>query len=286
MEIVIDQPCFSTLHALVDTGAQGNAIISSRFIKKHNIKTQICSRVDLKAFDGSTLDTINRTTLPLQCCINGNFYNISFLVANHLKEDAILGLDWLKRNSIVIDCVDGTLHRREKVFKIRAMPASQIPPYLTEFQDVFDLGKANQLPPYNLNTAISINLVPEATIPQSFPYKLSKQEEIALKQEIDQGLASGKIVCSDAFGSSPVLFVKKDSGKLRMCVDYRKVNDLTVSEQAILPDIQEVLASLGDQSDKKPLYSKLDLKGAFNLLRLTKGSEELSTFITKFGKYK
>ena len=61
------------------------------------------------------------------------------------------------------------------------------------------------------------------------------------------------------------MFVKKDGDKLRMCIDYRKLNAVTQAVQAILPAIDDILASL---PPKLEILSKIDLKGAFNQLRL------------------
>jgi hypothetical protein len=75
--------------------------------------------------------------------------------------------------------------------------------------------------------------------------------------------------------------VRKPDGSLRLCINYRKLNAVTASYPAVLPLIDEVL----DAATGSKRYTKIDLKGAFNLLRMKKGSEWLTTFLTKFGAY-
>jgi transposase InsO family protein len=115
------------------------------------------------------------------------------------------------------------------------------------------------------------------------PYKLSLKEEAACRKEVEEGLKSGKIVPSTAPNGCPVMFADKADGSLRMCVNYKKVNAVTIARQAILPNIDDVLASLPPNGS---LFTKIDLKGAYHLLRMDPESEDLTTFVTKFGKFK
>ena len=163
-----------------------------------------------------------------------------------------------------------------------------LPEYLSEFKSVFDESKLANLPAYNEKFAMPIDFVEEnSELPRAYPYKLSLKEEQALKEEIEKGLLSGQLTFSQAAGGCPVLFVRKPDGSLRMCVDYRKINELTKPIQAILPNIEDIIASLPrSRRGRRGRYSKVDLKGAFNQLRVRIGDEDKTTFITKFGKYK
>ena len=66
-----------------------------------------------------------------------------------------------------------------------------------------------------------------------------------------------------------------------MCIDYRDLNSSTESTVRILPNIETILESAAGHS----LYTKIDLKGAFNLLRIKEGDEWLTTFVSKFGAF-
>ena len=148
----------------------------------------------------------------------------------------------------------------------------KLPSHLEPYADVFDEHRCQKLPVLNPETAMAIELHPDALpVLPSFPYKLSLKEEEALKAEL-----------STAAGGCPVMFVRKGESGLRMCIDYRKLNTVTKAAQALLPSIEDILGSL---PPKLALLTNIDLRGAFNQLRLTPDSEALSAFVTKFGKF-
>ena len=72
------------------------------------------------------------------------------------------------------------------------------------------------------------------------------------------------------------MLVDKADGSLRMCVNYKKVNAVIVAGQTILPNIEDVLAYLPPNGS---LFTKIDLKGAYNLFRMDPKSEDLTTFV-------
>jgi len=75
--------------------------------------------------------------------------------------------------------------------------------------------------------------------------------------------------------------VKKKDGSLRLCVDYRGLNHTTVNNRYPLPLIQETLDRVG----KAKIYTKLDLRGAYNLLRIKSGEEWKTAFGTRYGYF-
>ncbi|KAJ1595472.1 hypothetical protein NDA14_006571 [Ustilago hordei] len=78
-----------------------------------------------------------------------------------------------------------------------------------------------------------------------------------------------------------VLFIPKKDGGLRLCVDYRGLNEITVKNRAPLPLIEEQLFLLR----KARIYTKLDLRAAYNLIRIAKGDEWKTAFGTQLGLY-
>ncbi|KAJ1037331.1 hypothetical protein NDA10_007371 [Ustilago hordei] len=78
-----------------------------------------------------------------------------------------------------------------------------------------------------------------------------------------------------------VLFVPKKDGGLRLCVDYRGLNEITVKNRAPLPLIEEQLFLLR----KARIYTKLDLRAAYNLIWIAKGDEWKTAFGTQLGLY-
>ena len=173
----------------------------------------------------------------------------------------------------------------KNVSSVHATPGkiNSLPLFLKSYADVFNLEKLKVLPTYNDAHAMPIELIPGSVTPTSAPYKISDKEETALRTALQEGLKSGIISISQAPGGCPILFVKKPDGTLRLCVDYRSLNKLTRDTQAILPNIEDILSNLSPSKD--PIYSKIDLKGAFHQLRIKIGDEEKTTFVTKFGSF-
>ena len=113
-------------------------------------------------------------------------------------------------------------------------------------------------------------------------YKMSLQELDAVKRYLDSHLAKGFIQASSAPYSSPVLFVKKPSGGIRFCVDYRRLNAITKKDQYPIPLIEETLAQL----EGAKYFTKIDIRQAFYRIKMLEDSEELTIFFTRFGAFK
>ncbi|KAH0604594.1 uncharacterized protein H6S33_006262 [Morchella sextelata] len=81
---------------------------------------------------------------------------------------------------------------------------------------------------------------------------------------------------------APVLFVKKADGTLRLCVDYRGLNELIVKNRYPLPLIRETL----DRLSKAKWYTKLDLHQGYNQIRMAEDEEWKTAFCTRYGHFK
>jgi len=77
------------------------------------------------------------------------------------------------------------------------------------------------------------------------------------------------------------MFVKKKCGKLRLCADYRALNEVTKKDRHPLPLISEALDRLGGAK----YFTKLDIKDAYHKIRIREGEEWKTTFSTKLGIY-
>ncbi|KAJ1041039.1 hypothetical protein NDA10_003767 [Ustilago hordei] len=117
--------------------------------------------------------------------------------------------------------------------------------------------------------------------PQGPLYLKGPKEMSELRRYLDENLEKGFIRPSKSPARSPVLFVPKKDGGLRLCVDYRGLNEITVKNRAPLPLIEEQLFLLR----KARIYTKLDLRAAYNLIRIAKGDEWKTAFGTQLGLY-
>ena len=100
----------------------------------------------------------------------------------------------------------------------------------------------------------SIDLVLGATLASKAPYKMSTLELVKLKLKLKEMLDKGYISVSP--WGAPVLFVKKKDGSLRLCIDYRELNKVTVKNKYPFPRIDDLL----DQLQGAAVFSKIDLR--------------------------
>ena len=122
-----------------------------------------------------------------------------------------------------------------------------------------------------------IDLFPgEAPISKT-PYRMAPAELKELKEQLQELLDQGFIQPSVSPWGAPVLFVKKKDGTLRLCIDYRGLNQITVKNKYPLPLIKELFEQLQGAS----FFSKLDLRQGYYQLKVKKEDIPKTTFNTR-----
>ena len=176
--------------------------------------------------------------------------------------------------------------KRAKIIYINTLSTTEVDPRLTvpreyhDYLDVFSKAKADELPPHRTFDH-RIPLLENATPPFGPIYSLSTVEQEALRTYLEENLEKGFIRASESPAASPILFVKKSDGSLRLCVDYRGLNRLTIKNRYPLPLIGDMI----DKLRSAKYYTKLDLRGAYNLLRIADGEEWKTAFRTRYGLF-
>ncbi|MBW0583711.1 hypothetical protein O181_123426 [Austropuccinia psidii MF-1] len=154
-----------------------------------------------------------------------------------------------------------------------------VPSVYHQYLDVFSKVKAEKLPPH---CACDHHINLEGSLPPvGVIYPLSNQESDTLRAYISENVEKGFIWPSSSSTGAPVLFVKKKDGGLCLCVDYRKLNAVTRKNKYPVPPMNQLLTVFNGSS----IFSKIDLCGAYNLLRIKEGDEHLTCFRTKYGSY-
>ena len=105
-------------------------------------------------------------------------------------------------------------------------------------------------------------------------YTFWEQELKALKIWLDKKVEEGKIVKSKSLAGAPILLVRKSDGNYRLCVDYRAHNKITIKNQYPLP----LITKLQQRLNKAKIFTKLDLKNGYHLLRMAERDEEKTAF--------
>jgi hypothetical protein len=145
--------------------------------------------------------------------------------------DVILGMDWLTKHKGIISCADKTvllIDHQGKSVSCQAQPPANDPMMFSlatgsvsvveEFMDVFP----EELPgmPLEREVEFYIDLIPRTEPIAKRPYRMAPTELAELKLQIADLQQKGYIRPSSSPWGSPVLFVSKKDGSMRMCIDY------------------------------------------------------------------
>ena len=157
---------------------------------------------------------------------------------------------------------------------------SSVPKAYHDFADIFSKAKASVLtPPQEYN--LKIELEEGVPLPPGRLYSLSHVELKTLRGFIDENLHFGFIHPTSSFHAAPVLFIKKKDGSLQLCIDYRGLNKISKKDRYPLPLISDLL----DSPSQAKVYTKIDLRHAYHLVRIAEGDEWKTAFRTRYGSY-
>ncbi|KAK1649153.1 hypothetical protein QYE76_066958 [Lolium multiflorum] len=126
-----------------------------------------------------------------------------------------------------------------------------------------------------------IELIPGTSPIAQRPYRMNPQELIELKKQLDDMLSKGLIRPSASPWGSPVIFVDKRDGTIRLCVDYRRLNDVTIKNKYPLPKIDDLF----DQMNGAKVFSKIDLRTGYHQLKVRESDIPKTAFTTRYGLY-
>ena len=147
---------------------------------------------------------------------------------------------------------------------------------LSEFADIFQdtPGKTNLCTHH-------ITLVPGSKPITSTPYRLHPEKAKLVEQEIDEMLKMGIITRSDSPWASPIVVVPKTDGSIRLCVDYRKVNSVSVPDPFPLPRVEDLVDKVG----RAKYLTKIDMTRGYWQVPLEEDSIPVSAFVTPSGHF-
>ena len=149
---------------------------------------------------------------------------------------------------------------------------------LIEYQDIFskndtDLGTFTETK-HRINTE---NAKPIRQKMRRTPLNFEAEE----KDHLNSLLQAGVIEPSSSEWASPPVLVRKKDGKVRYCIDYRAMNNLTVKDAYPLPNIEECIDVVGDTS----FLSTLDMSSGYYQIEIAEEDKDKTAFITRYGLY-
>jgi reverse transcriptase-like protein len=156
----------------------------------------------------------------------------------------------------------------------------ELPPEIMHRAAVFSEEAARELPVLE-GAEHRIDLAEGAEPPQGPIYPLSQSQLEELATYIRENLANGRIVESSSPAGAPILFVPKKDGTLRLCVDYRGLNKVTIKNRYPLPLVSDLM----DRLLGARWFTKLDLRDAYHRIRIRKSDQWKTAFKTRYGQF-
>ena len=257
---------------------------------------------------------IDRICRGCELEISGILLTVDLRVMDMFEFKVILGMDWLMAHRVVIDCdrmrvtaytSDGTCvvfqGNRHDVSphtmydsrwhgQLTGWLASltledevrwdmSLPQVVCEYEDVF-LDELLELPPPR-DVDFCIEFHPRTSPISITPHRMVPVELQELKVQIQELLGKGFIRPSTSPWGAPILFVKKKDKTLRLCINYRHLNRVTIKNRYPLPRIDDLF----DQLRGARVYSKIDLRTGYHQLRVREADIPKTAFKMRYGYF-
>ena len=304
-------------HTLKDPGAI-HSFISMGFISNVNVESQPidCSIVVSLPIGDSRL--VKSVYMDSRVIIRGQEFLADMILLDIHDFDVILGLDWLSRHHATMDCYRKEVRfcrpgETKVVFYglrktlsnsiMTTMKASKMlwksyQGYLAYAIEVRDSGSRledisvvrefsnvfpEDLPSIALDREIDfqIELAPGTEPISKAPYRMDPLELKEFRVHMEELVSKGFVRPSTSPWGAPVLFVKKKDGSVRLCIDYRELNKVTIRNQYPLPRIDDLF----DQLQGARVFSKIDMWSGYHQLKIRLEDVPKTAFRTRYGHY-
>ena len=159
------------------------------------------------------------------------------------------------------------------------METTKVPAWLEDMKKVFEDPPEGELSKKEGEFDHKINLTVDS-LPKTLVISLRPDNQAFIKDYLDTMLRKGYIQISKSSMGAPLFLVPKKDGK-RPVVDYQKLNNVTEKDFTLLPRIDDTL----DQLIGSQLFTNIDLKDAFNQMRIKEGDKWKTAFKTRYGTF-
>ncbi|XP_075483566.1 uncharacterized protein LOC142523719 [Primulina tabacum] len=282
-------------YVLFDSGAT-HSFISKRFTKKLGLTPELLVEPFRVATPTSKTVETHRVHRKCKICINEHLFQAELIQLNMVEFDIILGMDWLARNNVMVDCKGKSVrlrtpNQKEVVYHGKSkerkslLSASQAwkamksgadiylatvnvvkeeielkpgdIPIVRDFPDVFPEELPGTVPDREIE--FEINLVPEAAPISKAPYRMAPAEHKELKEQLQELLDKKQIRPSASPWGAPI----------------------TIKNKYSLPRIDDMF----DQLKGATIFSKLDLRTGYHQLKVRAEDIPKTAFRTRYGHY-
>uniref|UniRef100_A0A2N9HUA0 CCHC-type domain-containing protein n=1 Tax=Fagus sylvatica TaxID=28930 RepID=A0A2N9HUA0_FAGSY len=220
--------------------------------------------------------------------VSGRELEANLVLLDMYEFDVILGMDWLSTFHASIDCFGKKVVFRipgQAEFVFEGDRVVRPPPLVSAMQAKRLLRKGCKgFLAYALKSEETTLKTEDISVVKEFPdapYRMAPAELKELKEQLQDLLDQGFIRPSASPWGAPVLFVKKKDGSMRLCIDYRELNKVTIRNKYPLPRIDDLF----DQLRGSEVFSKIDLRSGYHQLRVKEEDIPKTAFRTRYGHY-
>ncbi|GKE95822.1 putative reverse transcriptase domain-containing protein [Tanacetum coccineum] len=275
---------------LFDTGADRN-FVSTAFSSQIDITPTALDHYYDVELDDKRIIGLN--TILRGCTLNflNHPFNIDLMPIELGSFDAIIDMDCNRRHEALLHVISYT---KIQEYMLKGCPVFLANINTNETEDKSEKKRLEDVPivqdfpdvspedlpglPLTRQVEFQIDLIPGAAPVARAPYRLTPSEMKELSEQLKELSDKGFLRPSSLPWGAPVLFVKKNDGSFRMCIDYRELNKLTVKNRYPLPRIDDLF----DQLQGLSVYSKIDLKSGYHQLRVEDRFQNPVTAIMNF----
>ena len=287
-------------HIIIDPGAT-HSFISMGFISNVNVESQPIDYSIVVSLPTGDSRLVKSVYMDSRVIIGGREFLADLILLDIHEFDVMLGMDWLSSHHATMDCyrkearfcrpeeTEVVFYRLRKTLPnsiMTAMKASKMLrksyqgylayaievrdsrsrlediPVVREFPDVFP----EDLPGIPLDREIDfqIELAPGTEPISKAPYRMAPLELKELKVLMEELVSKGFVRPSTSPWGAPILFVKKKDGSLRLCINYRELNKVTIRNQYPLPRIDDLFYQLQGAR----VFSQINLRSGYHQLKI------------------
>ncbi|KAL5565524.1 hypothetical protein UlMin_027032 [Ulmus minor] len=305
-------------YALIDSGAT-HSFVSPAFTERSDRMIDKIEGVFTTMLPSGAVMLSNKWLRDMPIIVDDRELNVNLVVLEMHDYDVILGMDWLSKYNAKIDChkkrvsfeptegqkfafqgekkrsrtpflsslkagkllkqgcVGYLVNMLDTTMKLTTQPEDV--PIVKEFLDVFP----EDLPgiPPDREIEFKIDLLPGTAPISKAPYRMAPAELRELQMQLQDLIKKQFIRPSYSPWGAPVLFVKKKDGTMRMCIDYRELNKVTIKNKYPLPRIDDLF----DQLRGATTFSKIDLRSGYHQLKVRESDVPKTAFRSRYGHY-
>ncbi len=272
--------------AMIDTGAQVSLLDHDIFLYLQRTTRQVMSllpsRVKPHSVTGNPLPVVGEVRMSIP-----GLPVAQYIVVRDLPCNVLLGADFCSENGILLDFIKSRVQINGRWIKAVKYRTKKLNVFIVDnlnyshLVNIYPKVLAANEDTLGVAKGVQMSITTRGPPIRQRPYRIPIVKREVVGKEITRLLKQGIIRPSFSEWASPIVVVPKKNGKYRLCVDYRKLNAVTVKDSHPLPNIRDIFDTLKGAS----IFSLIDLRQGYHQVKLAKEDCEKTAFTCHFGLF-